>query len=90
MGLLDDAIKEHLELKRRSGADAAEISKLETEALGPVRRSADGVPDLPDSFDAPQDPATAPQPAPASRPWEDDEPTSGRLPDSAAPADLQP
>ena len=36
MGLLDDAIKEHLELKRRRGADAAEISRLESEALGPV------------------------------------------------------
>ena len=39
MGLLDDAIKEHLELKRRRGADAVEISRLESEALGPVRRS---------------------------------------------------
>ena len=50
MGLLDDAIKEHLELKRRRGADAGEISRLESEALGPVRRSADGVPDLSDTF----------------------------------------
>lgn len=39
MGLLDDAIKEHLELKRRRGADAGEISRLESEALGPVPRS---------------------------------------------------
>jgi hypothetical protein len=38
MGLLDDAIKEHLELKRRRGADPNEVEKLEREALGPVRR----------------------------------------------------
>jgi hypothetical protein len=38
MGLLDDAIREHLDLKRRRGADPAEIERLEREALGPVRR----------------------------------------------------
>lgn len=38
MGLLDDAIREHLELKRRRGADPSEIDRLEHEALGPVRR----------------------------------------------------
>jgi hypothetical protein len=35
MGLLDDAIKEHLELKRRHGADPGEVARLEHEALGP-------------------------------------------------------
>jgi hypothetical protein len=38
MGLLDDAIREHLELQRRRGADPAEIERSEREALGPVRR----------------------------------------------------
>lgn len=38
MGLLDDAIREHLELKRRRGGDPTEIERLEQEALGPVRR----------------------------------------------------
>jgi len=38
MGLLDDAIREHLELKRRRGADAAEVSRQEQEAFGPPRR----------------------------------------------------
>ncbi len=38
MGLLDDAIREHLELKRRRGADAEEVSRLEQEALGPPQR----------------------------------------------------
>ena len=40
MGLLDDAIREHLELKRRHGADPAEVARQEHEALGPARRSA--------------------------------------------------
>lgn len=39
MGLLDDAIREHLDLKRRRGADPSEVERLEREALGPVRRS---------------------------------------------------
>jgi hypothetical protein len=38
MGLLDEAIKEHLELKRRHGADPSEVARLEHEALGPARR----------------------------------------------------
>ena len=41
MGLLDEAIREHLELKRRRGADVAEIHRQEQEALGPAR----GVPE---------------------------------------------
>jgi hypothetical protein len=38
MGLLDDAIREHLDLKRRRGGDPTEIERAEREALGPVRR----------------------------------------------------
>src|SRR5437764_1286369 len=44
MGLLDDAIREHLELKRQRGADPSEIDRLEHEALGPVRRHPLGSP----------------------------------------------
>jgi hypothetical protein len=33
MGLLDDAIREHLELKRRRGADPAEVAREQHEAL---------------------------------------------------------
>src|SRR5918912_1286413 len=40
MGLLDDAIREHLELKRRHGADPTEVERQEQEALGPARRGA--------------------------------------------------
>jgi hypothetical protein len=36
MGLLDDAIREHLELKRRHGADPQEVLRQEDEALGPI------------------------------------------------------
>jgi hypothetical protein len=45
MGLLDDAIREHLELKRLHGADAGEVARQEHEALGPVRREDIAVPD---------------------------------------------
>jgi hypothetical protein len=38
MGVLDDAIREHLELKRRHGAEEAEVRRQEDEALGPARR----------------------------------------------------
>jgi hypothetical protein len=37
MGLLDDAIREHLDLKRRRGADPTEVEREEREVLGPVR-----------------------------------------------------
>jgi hypothetical protein len=36
MGLLDEAIRDHLELKRRRGADPSEIAQAEQEALEPV------------------------------------------------------
>ena len=38
MGLLDDAIRDHLELKRRHGADPSEVAQQEQEALGPAGR----------------------------------------------------
>src|SRR3954447_11447801 len=38
MGLLDDAIREHLELKRRHGASREELERQEQEALGPARQ----------------------------------------------------
>ena len=45
MSILDDAIREHLELKRAHGADEAELKKLEDEAFGPPQR-----PDGSDAF----------------------------------------
>ncbi len=38
MGLLDDAIREHLELKRLRGADPGEVAWEEKEALGQANR----------------------------------------------------
>ena len=38
MGILDDAIREHLELKRRHGVPEDEVERQQEEALGPARR----------------------------------------------------
>jgi hypothetical protein len=67
MGLLDDAIREHLELKRKHGASDEEINQKEAEALGPARR---GFPvqqaepaeaaDATEVAEAPAEPAEAP------------------------------
>jgi hypothetical protein len=87
MGLLDDAIREHLELKRRRGADADEIARLEDEALGDPRSGEFARPDgeqpaeerLPPEPPAPA--ASEPEPEPADAPWLDDEriePPAGR------------
>jgi hypothetical protein len=42
MSILDDAIREHLELKRAHGADEAELKRLEDEAFGPPGRPDEG------------------------------------------------
>jgi hypothetical protein len=75
MGLLDEAIREHLELKRRRGGDPSAIAREEREALAP------GVADTPeDDGDEPRDelrqeaeiaPATAMAPPAAHEPAED-------------------
>jgi hypothetical protein len=38
MSILDDAIREHLELKRQHGADDSELKQLEDDAFGPAER----------------------------------------------------
>jgi hypothetical protein len=66
MGLLDDAIREHLDLKRRRGADPSEVARLEQEALGPVRREpapAEPTGEQHDEVPAPAEPAEHPRPA---------------------------
>jgi|SRR5215831_6965947 len=40
MGMLNDAIREHLELKRLRGADPGEVAREERDALGAVQREA--------------------------------------------------
>ena len=76
MGLLDDAIREHLELKRRRGADPSEIAREETEALGPVRREAPAEAAAPPSHE----PAALDEPAVAY----DDEPDDLDAPGAVA------
>lgn len=44
MGILDDAIKEHLELKRQHGAGDSELKKIEDEAFGASERPGDEAP----------------------------------------------
>ncbi|MEN0014633.1 MAG: hypothetical protein AAGC46_14790, partial [Solirubrobacteraceae bacterium] len=72
MGILDDAIREHLELKRRHGADSNEVSRQEREILGTGSEPIAGE-TPPPSYDEPIEPAFAPEPlgeAPAPAPSE--------------------
>jgi hypothetical protein len=60
VGLLDDAIREHLELKRRHGAAEEEVAALEKEALKSAPQPA-----ARDEAPAPEPPAAAePEPQP--------------------------
>jgi len=82
MSILDDAIREHLELKRQHGADDAELKKLEDEAFGPPARPEEDV----DPFsEAPTEFLTAPGAEAGGEAPEDhatelleDEPSAGR------------
>jgi hypothetical protein len=51
MGILDDAIREHLELIRSHGATDSEVQRLEDEAFGPPTRPDEA--DFPESEEAP-------------------------------------
>jgi hypothetical protein len=65
MGLLDDAIREHLELKRKHGADPADVARQEQEALGPGRQFAPAEPEPPLQEDEPESPAAVQAEPPA-------------------------
>jgi hypothetical protein len=58
MSILDDAIREHLDLKRRHGAAESDVKRLEDEAFGPPTRP--GEPDFPDS-EAPDEAGEPPE-----------------------------
>jgi hypothetical protein len=83
MSILDDAIREHLELKRAHGADDTELKRLEDEAFGPPQR-----PDEIDPFgEAPTEFLSSPGETAADAPAiADEHQRSGRRPDIA---DLQ-
>ena len=72
MGILDDAIREHLELRRRSGADAEEVERLEHSLLSDAEAA-----EPPDAADAEAEPepATA-EPEPEPEPVAEAEPAS--------------
>jgi hypothetical protein len=55
MGLLDDAIREHLELKRRRGADPGEVAREQREALDTIdgQAPAEGAGTAPDASGPP-------------------------------------
>jgi hypothetical protein len=67
MGLLDDAIREHLELKRRHGASTEEVDRQEREALGDAR-GVEREPEVEPEAAAPPEPAPAPFDAAAEEP----------------------
>jgi len=64
MGVLDDAIREHLELKRQHGAPEEELQRQEEEALGPARREVPQEPGMEEATDG--HPQTGEEPAPAA------------------------
>ena len=85
MGLLDDAIREHLELKRRRGADAEEVTRQEQEALGAPQRAefAGAAPAATAEPDAIEDAPVEDAPAPDLEP----EPVPEREPEPDIPLD---
>jgi len=94
MGILDEAIRDHLELKRQHGAENDELKRLEDEAFGPPTRP--GEPDFPEPGEAATmngglEPATAEEDAADAEPGEaaiaDADPEGGGLDDTPAPAD---
>jgi len=84
MGLLDDAIREHLELKRRRGADPEEVTRQENEALGAARRAEFARPEGGEAPAAAAEPAEPAAEAPAA-PFDADAPS-----EPAAPFDHEP
>jgi hypothetical protein len=73
MGLLDEAIREHLELKRRSGADPSAIAREEREALDPVFPDEPAADGGATADDAPEAVGSAPAAEPLEGPpYEDD------------------
>jgi hypothetical protein len=88
MGLLDDAIREHLELKRAHGADPTEVERQEREALGAPRQAEFAPSDAPPTDEvaavaagevAPAEPVEPVEPEEAAepvdeQPWPEEEP----------------
>jgi hypothetical protein len=97
MGILDEAIREHLELKRQHGADDSELKQLEDQAFGQAERpGADPAAEAPTEFmtqpDLGEGGEAAALPAEASPPVEgalNQEPPAVRREPAAGMADIQ-
>jgi hypothetical protein len=90
MGLLDDAIREHLELKRRRGADPHDVERQEQEALGPpLRGEFASTPGAPEAAEA-REPAEPPAAIADPPPGEATEPVEPPAPVAAPEAHLAP
>ena len=89
MGILDDAIRQHLELKRRHGASGEDLERLEKEAFGPPTRPGDSEFEGEEGQE-PEGPR-AEVPTPAAEPdtggaaldWEEDSAREHELPSAA-------
>ncbi len=80
MGLLDDAIREHLELKRKHGANPDDVARQEQEALGPGRQFAPaGAGDRPTPEPEPE-PAPVVDELPEGEPGIPEEPPAAEAP----------
>jgi hypothetical protein len=92
MGSLDDAIREHLELKRQRGATDDEVKRQEEEAFGRGRRPAPEPASVDDSL-APDDPLAADEleaaePQSNGQPAEHQEPPPAFEPDPFEPDEV--
>jgi hypothetical protein len=100
MGVLDDAIREHLDLKRRHGVAEEELRRQEEEALGPTRREVapaeadedgDGAaPEVEHATEAEAEVAPAAEAAPQPELDEPDEPTEDHVPAGESVVDEAP
>ncbi len=105
MGILDEAIREHLELKRQHGAGDSELQQLEDEAFGQAERPGDEAPsdaaaEAPTEFmaqpETPAEPSGRREPPtiadlqePPPPPAEEPAPAAEEEPDSPA-SDIEP
>ena len=92
MGLLDDAIREHLELKRKHGANPEDVARQEQEALGPGQRNEFAQPSAEEEVAAAPEPEADAADAEAEAPAPVDELPEGEPepePEPSAPVGLQ-
>lgn len=88
MGILDDAIRQHLELKRQHGAGDEDLDRLEKEAFGPAARPGDPDfvdPDVPAEGEAPSEEEPAVEAPSEERPFA--EAPSEEMPSAEAPSE---